>query len=586
MVEIRYGDLVQSSSALQVETVGSQPGPGGGDGWTLVATLPTNELLAPGSQQLAVHITGQIGNVQLAGGGALRGMLQLCVGTTYGAKLPHLRISVPVTEALGALQGIAFSFLVLISSAFPDPILGSSLLVADGASELCLYGRTYTNGDQQTYAATFTVADLSWLWLDLAAIPSTDWVADEFIPSPGTGLPTVLTGQRIAPVSAGAADETWLHFANVWYEARAHLLPAPVFEFGVTEDGAYTGFERKIGNRGRWGQNRFPSTANLAEVPQVQQGGFWVHVNAGSDVRAAVRAYAPGAPTRLFRYRHLALRIDTLLDVRHYSQAATAGGGVSILGDWRGVAQTTERPAEGILTQPIVMAHGVVTSAGRSGYGARILERDTDREIGQLTCFPQADAAIGEAVSSMAIGRRLFQVTSPAIQFRTAFVGDDTTPLAYQQLHDFCLVTWHPVRDPLNTGTGPGSRPPAILLHPGRQSADAASLAAPPVLPNAEVLERGSVDRQAIAGVNGYRRTWPTGARPARFFSVSWGPLTEVQAQQVFAFLVANPAWRYTPPRGAPLAVLSTTRPELNPASHRTFTVSVEVAVLLWTGGS
>ena len=110
------------------------------------------------------------------------------------------------------------------------------------------------------------------------------------------------------------------------------------------------------------------------------------------------------------------------------------------------------------------------------------------------------------------------------------------------------------------------------------------ALPEPPTQPNANHIEVGENVRPQIRGATGYRRSWPVGSRPLRKLPLSWGPLPEAEAAALFEFLRDNPIWRYAPPRSADHSVMSTSRPVMTPASHRSFTVSIDVAILVWTG--
>lgn len=596
MVEIRYAELHASPPLQTVQTVGTVAGPGGGDNWTQLASLPASKMA--GTSQYVVIVTGKIGRVQLAGTGASRGMMQLCLGTTAGTKHPDNRVAIPVTQApllSASLSGIAFQFLVFISSSIPDSLFGSSFNPA--ASQLCLFGRTYTNGDAQTYAVTFTVADVNWLWFDVGRIPAGHSVGTSIVgtnPFPST-LPT--TWQHVAAAPFGAAGELWLHFSNVWYETLQFAGQAPRFQFGVSANGTLADVNVILGQSGRWGINRTPFVAGATEAAQVQMGGLFLKTNANSTTRYAYKVWEPPATVLRSvgkRWRHFAVRIDTLIDRRFLQHTGPDPLAVSIsVPTWPDNFNTIERPADGLLTNPIVLAQGVVahnpppTFQPQAAFACRVFENTPNDplQFGDVGCFPQSDASRGEAASSLAFGRRAFQTLSPAMQWRVSFPGDDVFASGViQGVWDFCFVHFHPVRDPENVTTGPGSPLPPLLLVPGKQSPDPGSLSAPPHAPNSDPLERGNLERNEIRGGSGYSRRWPMGAKALRVFTVSWGPLSETDAAAVFTFLRDTPTWRYTPPRSPALAVLTISRPELSPTSHRTFTITVDVAVLVWTG--
>ena len=679
MVETRYADLHLSPPSLRVQTVGSTPGPPLGDNWTLAANLPASSMPS-GAGQYAVIVTGKIGDVLVAGSTPSSGVMQVCLGTTQNLRLPHLRVSQTLTFPMSAQEGIPFQFVLVVSASDPDPVLGSSFTPDAGVNELVLWARTYLNGDPQTYYAEFTLADVSWLWFDLARIPSGDAVFYEDDTSAGFPVFPRVKMRGLTP-AIGATGETWLHFGNVWYEPRQHLGQAPRFKMGVLPEGTPSttltcvvttggigatgrltaasgdfvgdewspgaaveisgsalGFlgsggnnsppgtaqsivnragdnswieisyangsvaegpisltltswysEPMVGSSDQWGMNQHPATLSFVERPQIQQGGFWPWVNTSEDTKAGFDAWEqPGTnPGAIYkRWRHLAIRIDTLPEVRTDSEEGPADGAVRLLDNWQDYYHTMERPVPdpAYLVEPIVMVHQVARITGaRGAYGSRVVEASGAPAFSEsLLCV--VDAARGEAASSMAFGRRTFQPLSPAMQWRSHLVGSDSSPPGVHQVFDYHFVAFHPVFDPNNVPTPPGSVLEPIVLSPGKQGPAPASLPTPPTEPNANPLEVGENTRPQIRGGTGYRRSWPLGSKPVRRLSVTWGPLPEADALAVFEFLRDNPTWRYTPPRSADQSAMSTSRPVMSPASHRSFSVSIDVAILVWTG--
>jgi hypothetical protein len=448
--------------------------------------------------------------------------------------------------------------------------------------------RSVWNGDPQTYQAGFDVEGLSWLWWDLTAIPSGHSTWGRYLPAAPVVLPSVPGLAVVNSAAFGATGETWLCFQNVWYEPRGYNQPAPQFAMGQAEDGTVGTFLARIGSTG-WGMSRVPpfvAVDTLAEVGQVQQGGFWTIPTTGTATRMIIGAWAPSPGVVWIRRVHwFAARIDTLEDMRRASFATTPLGGPMTGAAWRTTSLTLERPAAGTLVEPIVMAHGVarLPVGAFGGMGVRVLEQQEGSWFG-ATAAPQIEPARGEGCSSMALGRRLFQVGSPAIQWRLAQAGSAGAPPSPQPMADGELVAFHPVRDPENITTPPGGLPSPIVLVPDRQAPDVGSLSQPPARPSSERPQRARDERPAIRGGTGYRRSWPLGASVLRELSLQWGPMPRDDGQAVFDFLRANQVWAYLPPSGALVAVGNLGNPELAAADHRNVTVSIDVALLTWTG--
>jgi hypothetical protein len=170
------------------------------------------------------------------------------------------------------------------------------------------------------------------------------------------------------------------------------------------------------------------------------------------------------------------------------------------------------------------------------------------------------------------------------MQYRTTMVGGLEAPPVVANVWDSFFVHFHPVRDPNNLTDPPGTPPPPLILEPDKQSPNAGDLPLPPVAPNAGVTERGTLERNRVRGTTGYSRSWPL-ARALRVMTVTWGPLDKDDADAVFLFLQEEVAWRFVQPLGVDLAVMTASRPELLPdPAMRTFNITVDVGVLVWTG--
>lgn len=580
MTEIRYGGLLASPPTQTVQGMGQFAN----DGWQQLAALPGAAFT--GSSQWAFLVRGKIANIQTSGATPLRGLAQVCLGLVAGSRHPEFLFDIPLQSLVPSTDGIPFEFLVLITSSFSDVLLGSSW--DPSANELCLFARSYWNGDATAYAASFDVADVTWQWFDLGAIPSGHWIADRDSPSLAMGPSS--SYQRLGGVAFGADGDRWLMFSNAWYVPLQHATATPYFEFGVTPTGTAGGFARGLGNGGRWGQNRYPTTSNLTRIPAMHQGGFWVYDPATSTTQTMAKA-SSAIPCTLKRYTALGIRIDTLPDVAaswNHSAAGFAAGKPRTDPDWGDPNFTLERPALGQLTQPIVMMQGLMRYPLRTAYAARLFENASANRWNGETVGAQADPSYGEACTSMVLlNDRPFQYASPAMQWHGVFVGTPASaPAGVQIVHDMTMVRFHPVRDPENLNTPPGTRPAPIVLVPGRQSDTASVLSPPPVLPSAAFQTHGPVITEEVRSDLGYRRRWPLGFRGGRSWSVVWPRLLEDDARAVRTFLVEHLAWRLVADGTTQRAVMNTARPSMvnlqgNP---HLFSVSVDVVELIWTG--
>lgn len=582
-----YGDLVEQRGGSLVDTWGSQPGPVGGDGWTLVTTLPQAALPA-GTTRLVVFVNGKVGNIARQGAGTPRaGILQVCLGLASGAKSPlHMQI-VPVLEALGPLDGLLFQF-CLMQSASPsisDPFFGSTWN-NDSGDELAIWARGFWNGDVPTYTAAFEVSDITWLWFDTDTIPGTEQLCEHFFPSPPHALTTTNTPIHLASNTPGASGQKWLHFHCLTYRPLSPTSNAPLFQFGY-HDG--TSFHEQVGTNGRWGQQR------CIEVPtqegQLSQGCFWYQDHPSGTVHPGVRGQDrnPTTPTQVLRHCYFGLRLDSLSDVLVRTEIDVPNATSSLFQvtpAFPHVYVPLERPATGLVSAPSVFVHGIVQTDGLAQTYDSVLLTNTGRTLDPITMGSLTNGPRGEGVSSMAFSRYGLSASVDDVQYRAMWVGMLNAPPRSLRVRDITIVQTTLVAEADPVPTGPPVPGNPMVLVPGRESADPAGLPAVPFAPDAAMNEEvTATSRGRIAGATGYERTWPLFGRVRRQFGLRWSALTEGDARALFAFLRANPAFRFTPPAElSAIAMLQAARPELIQVSAGIFAVQSPCVELIWTG--
>jgi hypothetical protein len=595
MAEIRYGNLALGPALARVQGMGSTAGPPGGDGWTQIGLMPLDHVPA-GSGSFALLVSGRMGDLSVAGSGVTRGQMQVCLGTAGGQLFEVTCQRVSLQIGPDVYGGVPFQFAVVVHATAPHEVLGTSWNPT--TTRLALYARSTLNGDPQTYAAEFSVVAVSWLWFDLDRIPSTNRRFARSSYAPGT---TFLQGPNPPSIpyfettSLGPVGSTWLCLSNWWYEPRLDTAgssnPPPRMDCGIAWGGSpATNMAPKVGGSQPWGW-RWIGPAGLPDGCQVHHGAFFVAEVEHADDRLYSRIWEANIAnvaqrTQIRRWTGLAVRIDDLPDFRYRSDAGPFNAGRRVNSDWANYSIPVERPAEGIITEPIVLAQQVPQLVNpHDAYGLIVTEnRNASTGFGDGNCFMRGSRYQPQAVSCWVAGRRVFQSLSAALQWHVHAVGSPTSPLGPITFFDSHFVAFHPVRDPENLTTPPAAYPAPIVLTPGFQSAAPGSLPLPPHPPNANPLQRSVDTREQILGPTGYRRTWPIGSTPVRQFSLTWGPMPVAHAKAVFDFLAANAVWRYQPPRGVASSVLCMSRPNLSPVDHRVATVEVEVAVLVWTG--
>lgn len=578
MATIVYLERIDEPGAKTVSTMGMQPGPIGGDGWSVVSEIPAARLLT--SRHYAFWVTGKIANLRTSGAQPVSGLLQLCLGDGNGAKSPLQVVEIGAAETLPENEGIPFAFL-LIFSASPtvvDPFWGP---VWPGTAPLQLLGRTYWRNDAPAYAAQFDVVDLSWVWADLDAIPSGDQLVTVQTSAVALGASP---WSNIAGSfnNAGGTGETWAHFFAVNYAPGVGTVPA--IQFGSSTGLGLSGFVPHSGTSGRWGMgHRGTAVAGV----QHHQGTFWVQTNAGATNLPGCRGYdrtVGAAATDVRRVAVLSIRLDNLPGV-HWS---TTDESQNLTDDTNALFGGLRRwPLELVGASrsvvPWVFATGAVerTGTARRAFGCWV---DTDGW--ELPVFAMAATQTDgphEAMASYGAGALGIGPSSPSIQYRArwleaAFGG------VHHNVRDIYFLTVFPVRDPDNAPPIiPGVGAPTAIV-PGTESLSPASLSAPPVAPDVALGETPNWQRQSMRGISGYVRTWGIFVRPRRSFVLSWGPITAAQRDALLAFVKANVAWKITPPREAAIAVVPVSAMRWAQESAQTFRVDVDVAELVYTG--
>lgn len=588
MVTIRYGDIHREPAVATVTGMSQMPGPPGGDGWQVAARLPQSSLPA-GTGRYAILVTFRVQNVQVLGAVPLHGVIQVCLGTTAGTISSNHEVRIAAREALPLIEGIPLQIAMVMNVApsISDPTFGASWNNASGF-EFCLYARTFWNGDPLAYSVTFEVADVTWLWWDTDRIPAADILCERYAPAspPALTLSPVALYQNIN--SPGSSGQKWLHFVNIVYRplVAGAVQFAPSFQFGYVGGGG--SFTPKVGSNGRWGQARGQSSASAANV-RLHQGAFWYGVQpSGTFLPAVLGNDRMGAlpQTIIERYTYVGIRLDNLLDVLARTDVVVANATGNLTGTpiWSEKYVAMERPGTGIISAPCVMAHGIAQTSGRQAYGM-ILDTDLGQGLSYLNGCDQGDGGRLEGVSTMAFSALGLAAGQPDLQYRAHFSGSFTAPPLALDVRDVSIVAFNLVRDPDVTPVFPIVPAPVVLV-PGKESADAAQLNPLPFAPNAAMSEDAALDFARIDGATGYARTWPLFAKVRRTFSLTWNPISEANATTLLAFLVANVAFRLTPPRGAAIAVVALEQPEMaqNPSGGPTYSVSLRVAELIYTG--
>lgn len=577
-----------STVDVLVSSIGQQPifGPGlVGDGWTEVARLPASRI-PNGSDHLAFIVSGRIGDTNYSLSNQ-QGFFEVALGLSSGVKNPAQVMRLDVNERLGQFEGAGFQFMMFVDAATPDPFWGSSWPPNPG-DELVLYARVLqwpTTGTAWT--ASFRVAGVGFLVFDLDEIPVGDRIVTQ-VYHPQGQLQTV--GAQIAAGSShGAAGQKWAHWSSVeWRQMHPPTANPCLWRWTC---GATT----KIGDPAAAPYGWSRRYTHPLVGPLHHDGPFFVHEYTGSHA-VACNVTPTGAPgvgenPLLLAYRHFAVRVDTLPEVSMRYEASVNELFVNWLDPLLplyGINSERPQPLAPWSNSVIVVAHATVPGTTNVGGNLQIDGEPwvqalrSGQQMLRSLLFPTFDR--NNVGSLCTIGTLPWQLSDRGADTYRTTVRSTNRQVGLQpgSVRDFSFLAFHPVRDPDDLPTPQNVIPAPVYLVPARQSLAAGALPAPPTAPNGDHLERHQAEWANIAAK--YRRRWPVGSRPVRMWTLTWGPLDEAAAAAVFAFLRANRTWRFTPHRQDPIAVMSSSAPELAPASHRTATVQVDVVELLWTG--
>jgi len=559
-----------------VATMGQQAGPPGGDGWSLVAELPTSKLQA--STHYAFWITGKIGNIRRTGNVPVTGQIQLCLGDASGVKHPVHLVRIGAADIVAEYEGIPFAFMVVFSASptITDPVWGASW---GNTANMQLFGRTFWNTDTPAYAIQFDVTDLRWIWFNLDDIPSNEQLATvTTLPSTLTSTPTFLDGSVNTPGSTG---ELWAHFWSIYYEPQSGT---PAFEVGAADGLAGANFVAKHGNGARLGIG--PRGGALSN-PRIALGSFWCEQQTQSTYLTGVRgryriAGIASQPGQFQRFACVSIRLDNLPMVYHDHTDFAANltdefPTALFFGNRRFPAEIPEQDRTWF---PLMLCTGQVEfiQTARRAFG---LWTDLDNgQIAGYTVSHEQQQGPHEGVPCLTMGGNTIGPGSLAVQYRNRWL-ERLSP-QFHHVRDVWFLTFYPVKDPDNAFPQVPTIGAPTAIIPGREGLSPGALPAPPFPPNFEVAEDAIGELEKLRGSTGYVRTWSVFQRVRRMFPLFWQPLTAAQRDTLVAFLEANIAMQVTPPHDDAIAAVRLSQPSWSQLSAQTFRVDVQVGELVF----
>lgn len=560
MADVLWGGLQNDKATVHVTAVGSMPGPGGGDGWTIVGRLPKAKLAA--NKHYAFIVTGHVQNVAWTGTMPQRGIVQVCLGSSAGTKHPEYRMQLSLASAqYGTYVAQPFQFLVLFSASpsITDPLWGATWPNSD---DLVLWARIYRNGDPANYAGSFDVSTVSWLWWDLDAIPSNCQLAEQHYPATPDLLPALGSspGGWLTTNNPGSSGQTWLHFSNLWFTPRGNGAGPARFEHGYVTDGTFSTFAAKGGTGLRWGTDTRGTYTGVAgvEEPTQQLGSFWPQTQpAGSFLLGyrGVDAHAvSGRRTLVHRWRYLGIRIDQLPEARALSLTnGSAGANIAahlfayptVFAPWEPGAQT------GLVAEPVVLAHGILGTAAPGGRShAWFVQTNRGRPLWAPGSFCHQLGGV-EGVPVLAFGEGGGLGADPLevrYEFNFVRVDAEQPPTVWPVLDAHFCSFWF-LQDPSILRPVPSLNANPLILVPDREGLALSAQGDLPHLPDGVVQETvARPPSSRIDGVTGYSRSWPAMTAPRRQWQLMWSRLRDSERATLTTFLRSNPTFRWRPP--------------------------------------
>lgn len=605
MPDVVWGSMRVDAITANVQSIGSQPGPPGGDGWQIVARLRASQLQA--GRHYAFVVNGHLQNIQTSGSSPTYGLAQVCLGDSLGTKHPEYRMAVQLGDPSGQYVAVPFQFLVVFSASpsITDPLWGSTWA---NTADLVIWARVFRNGDPANYAASFDVANITWLWFDLDSIPGTHQLVEEYYPArPPSGSPVTQAGgggytnHFLTTNQPGSAGQQWLHFVNLWFTPLDYGQGAPQWQHGYVTDGFFTSFVPMAGAAGRWGMSTRGSVVHQPgqELPHAHLGSFFPLTQpAGSAFAIGFRGRDfPGLSvsnqTLIHRWRYLGIRIEALpevstLSLTNGSAGARIASHINMLG--QSFAPHEPGPRTGRVAVPIYLTHGILDEqfpGTRSHAWYQLTHRG--RALWAPNSFVKQVNQINlrEGVPVLGFGMQGIGQDGLDIRYENNFVRIDgeLPPLGFQVADAHFVQLWL-VQDPsILPPTNPSPGAPVVIV-PQREGVAIASQQDLPIAPDSATTEAPEEPNQEIAGITGYRRSWPLFTGPRRFWTLTWSALRNAQKLTLEAFLAGNLTFRWRPPQeSGNVALLALDVPAFDLVDPTgLWQASLRVAELVWVG--
>lgn len=548
--EVYFGTReAPSPKAVQLFASGNAP-----SAWELVDALPLGALPSSASKRVAIVVTGVVCQVRTSGATPARGVLEVCLGLTSGARSTFHRATMSLAyERLHTqpLDGVPFTFVMVQQSAgggrpaIVDPTFGATTNTA--AAEFAVYARCDWNGDVPAYGIDPTlpptIRNVSWFWADMDELEANGHVmADRSTSFSAAGW----TGTN----QIGATSETWVAFQSLYQKPLSAGSFLRTAAMGIDKGGALEVQTSVRTIRSHPGGTPTPTESAVRHC----WGGFQrVEV----DATAHYPRLTLEAPLSADVFTCLAIRVDQNLAPQGGSYTADVGD-VTELYDalpWTPYhAHEVSAPSNPVA---VVQVSGVTFRVDDAAeYGLR----NHPVLAGDPQSYPKAFVRVLGSVSEPS--RELI----PSIVIRPVILGFeqvDTSQAHYvnrwftvsppqrpTRTIEASLAAFNTVHDQ-SSSASKWVEPAPLELAMDPEGPLVGTLSAPPTPPNAAISTRVEGHRVGrVASPQGYSRTWPNWVRPRRVFSLSWGPLSASAGAAVVSFLQANRTFALTPPHG------------------------------------
>jgi hypothetical protein len=553
----RLFGLRRAPADVNVTLFPSSPTSNAPSDWQQVDAIPLGHLPAGASKRLALVVTGFVCQVRTVGATPERGVLEVCMGLTGGARSTFHRARFSLRhESLKTTlwAGMPFTFIMVQQSAgtgrpaISDPTFGATTNTS--AAEFGLYARLNWNGDTPAYAASATepplVRDVRWFWADMDELEALDLVLAERDES---GALDWTSSNAI-----GASSQSWC-LLHATYMQPSPTVPPPDLQHGAARSGAWV-----VESSARTNRPHPTGVPTPTEVPVVTTIGSMQRletevVEAFGRMRLTdqIASVVPVVQAHTM----LAIRVDLGLTPQAGSYVASHGEATELYDGqpWTPYSRhEVSAPAAPVGVLQLACATFQVLEPGGNGFRAHTALEDQGATYPSAFAYVEGAASFGyqERIPVLDLQARTlpFEAVDEARLHFVRFWFQNSGPFAPASVTEISHAVFNRVHDQsLSAPKWVIPTPIELSLH--GEGPLVGALPSPPYPPIAATPVRVSGHEIGrIRARAGYSRTWPNWIKPRRVLALTWGPLAASHGAAVSVFLRENRNFALPTPGG------------------------------------